>query len=237
MTMQHAHPRSERYSALRVLERLLFGTGLICVVLYASACAERSFFQSFIGRGFDRELERVLGDEVHDQRDWSIARVSRFQASQGSEVEALGRLEIPSVGISVMLLEGTDDDTLDRAVGRIEGTARLGESGNLGIAGHRDSFFRGLRHIEKGNLLSLATRDGLARYEVTEISIVQPRDVEVLDPTDEPSITLVTCYPFYFVGKAPERYVVRARQLDSLPWSREQLDRYAAKPSTLARRD
>ena len=109
------------------------------------------------------------------------------------------------------MLDGTDNLTLNRAVGRIAGTARPGEPGNLGIAGHRDGFFRGLKDLAPGGELELETLDGAQLvYTVRDIWIVQPEDVHVLDPTPEPSLTLVTCFPFYHVGSAPERYIVRA---------------------------
>ena len=117
-----------------------------------------------------------------------------------------------------MVLEGTDETQLDRAVGHIEGTARPGESGYLGIAGHRDGYFRGLRRIEPGASIKLTTLDGVAIYEVASIEVVTPTDVEVLEPTEEPTLTLVTCYPFYYVGDAPKRYVVRAKQVSYEAW-------------------
>ncbi|MBW2382992.1 MAG: class D sortase [Deltaproteobacteria bacterium] len=228
--------RARRQRALQAAERLLLGVGLACLTVYVTACAERSFFQSRQGRGFDQQLELALGEEAHDQSEWSAKRVDRFQILQSGEFDALGRLEIPRAGVSVMVLEGTADATLDRAVGHIDGTARPGEDGNIGIAGHRDSFFRGLRHLETGDVLSFATREGLAQYEVAEISIVAPQDVEVLDPTDEPALTLVTCYPFYFVGNAPKRFIVRAHRVAFDDWSRDRLDRYTARPTELAHR-
>ena len=113
------------------------------------------------------------------------------------------RLEVP-------VFDGTDDLTLNRGAGRIIGTARLGEPGNTGIAGHRDGFFRGLKDIAAGDKLDLVTLGRTERYTVTAIQITTPEDVSVLGPTDTPSLTLVTCYPFYFVGSAPQRFIVRA---------------------------
>jgi sortase A len=110
----------------------------------------------------------------------------------------------------VPVLEGTDDWTLNRAVGHIEDTATPGSSGNCGIAGHRDGFFRCLKDIANGDVLELEGRDRVDRYVVERTWIVDPEDVSVLDPTPAPSITLVTCYPFYFVGSAPQRFIVRA---------------------------
>jgi sortase A len=117
-----------------------------------------------------------------------------------------------------MLLEGTDELTLNRAVGHIEGTALPGQPGNVGIAGHRDGFFRGLEHLESGDALSVTTLEGVAHYEVAELEVVEPTAVEVLDPTAYDSLTLVTCYPFYYVGDAPQRFIVHAKQVRFNPW-------------------
>ncbi len=108
------------------------------------------------------------------------------------------------------MLPGTDDWTLNRAVGHIEGTSAPGTGGNVGIAGHRDGFFRGLQHISVGNVIEVETRGQLERFRIEQTWIVKPEDVWVIDPTDAPSITLVTCYPFYHIGSAPQRFIVRA---------------------------
>ena len=114
---------------------------------------------------------------------------------------------------------GTDKRTLDRAVGRIEGTAQPGEPGNMGIAGHRDGFFRGLRKLEVGDEIIFTTLEGVAHYEVTSLRVVKPEAVEVLDPTEQPVLTLVTCYPFYYVGDAPNRFIVAARRVRYDAWA------------------
>jgi sortase A len=216
---------------MRALERCLFASGLVCLGIYASACAERSFFQHTQSREFDRAIAAAMQTDQHDQAEWSPKRVARFEESRLLEVTTLGRLDIPAADVSVMVLDGTDDVALDRAVGRIEGTAGPDQDGNLGIAGHRDGIFRGLRNVEIGDELTLATRDGVGRYEVSELLIVEPEDVHVLDATDHRAVTLVTCYPFYFVGSAPQRYVVRADVLEFEPWTDESLARYADRTS------
>ena len=104
---------------------------------------------------------------------------------------------------------------LNRGAGWIEGTAGLGSSGNVGVAGHRDGFFRGLKDIKQGDAIEIATIDGSLTYQVSEIMIVDPKDVYVLEPTPDPAITLVTCYPFYFVGHAPKRYIVKGELVTS----------------------
>ena len=123
----------------------------------------------------------------------------------------LARIEAPSVDMSATVLEGTDDGTLSRGAGHIEETPIPGQPGNVGIAGHRDTVFRPLRHIHVGDALNVTTSDHVYRYRVARTSIVGPDDVYVLDPTREPTLTLVTCYPFEFVGHAPRRFIVQAR--------------------------
>jgi sortase A len=122
----------------------------------------------------------------------------------------LGRLEAPSVQMSAPVLEGSDDGTLSRGAGHIEDTPFPGQSGNIGIAGHRDTVFRPLRRIKVGDPLALTTADRTYRYRVSKTLIVGPDDVYVLDPTKEPTLTLVTCYPFEFIGHAPKRFIVQA---------------------------
>ena len=114
------------------------------------------------------------------------------------------------MALSATVLEGSDDGTLARAAGHIEDTAFPGQPGNIGIAGHRDTIFRPLRRLRPGDPLTLSTADRVFRYRVSGTQIVDPQDVYVLDPTDRPVVTLVTCYPFDFVGHAPRRFIVRA---------------------------
>jgi sortase A len=122
----------------------------------------------------------------------------------------VARLEGPSVQMSATVLEGTDDATLDRGAGHIEETPFPGEPGNIGIAGHRDTIFRPVRNLAIGDPLVLTTADHVYRYRITKTSIVNPEDVHVLDPADHPTLTLVTCYPFEFIGHAPRRFIVHA---------------------------
>ena len=122
----------------------------------------------------------------------------------------LGRLEAPTVKLSTVVLEGSDDGTLSRGSGHIEDTPFPGDAGNVGIAGHRDTTFRALRNIHVGDALEFKTADRLYRYRISKTLIVGPDDVYVLDPTPRPALTLVTCYPFEFVGHAPRRFIVRA---------------------------
>ena len=123
----------------------------------------------------------------------------------------IGRFEVPSLNISTPLLEGSDDATLARGSGHIEDTPFPGEAGNIGIAGHRDTVFRPLEHIKKGDEMRLVTADRVYRYTVDKTLIVDPDDVYVLDETKEPTLTLVTCYPFKYIGHAPRRFIVQGK--------------------------
>ena len=126
--------------------------------------------------------------------------------------EPIGRIEIPRLSVSMMVLEGTGTKTLRVAAGHIPGTALPGAAGNVGIAAHRDTFFRPLRHVRPKDTIVLTTSYGTFRYIVDAVEIVGPTDVRVLRRTSNPELTLVTCYPFFYVGSAPKRFVVHARQ-------------------------
>jgi sortase A len=152
------------------------------------------------------------GGPAVDQTLWSAKRIAHYRDSLELAMPApLAVLRIPRLTLEVPVLPGTDDVTLDRAVGLIPGTASPGAPGNTAIAGHRDGFFRGLKDIAVGDSLELETLAGKRQYAVEALTIVDPSDVSVLDDSTEPVLTLVTCYPFYYVGKAPQRFIVRAR--------------------------
>jgi sortase A len=128
-------------------------------------------------------------------------------------------LRIQALRLEVAVLPGTDDRTLDRAIGHIEDTAQPGTDGNSGLAGHRDGFFRGLKDIGEGELLELDTLHGRDVYRVERTWIVNPEEVSVLNPTPGRTLTLVTCYPFYYVGSAPQRFIVRAALVSHTAWT------------------
>jgi sortase A len=149
-----------------------------------------------------------------DQSLWSPERIAAWRATLGGPASApLAVLRIPKLQLEVPILPGTDDRTLDRAVGHIDDTAAPGVDGNSGIAGHRDGFFRGLKDITPGDAIELDTLDGKQIYRVERTWVVNPEDVSVLDPTPSRTLTLVTCYPFYYIGPAPRRFIVRAVQV------------------------
>ena len=146
-----------------------------------------------------------------DFRLWSAKRIEAYKQSLSSAAPLpLAVLSIRAINLEVPVLEGSDDFTLNRAVGHIDGTPKPGQNGNVGIAGHRDGFFRRLKDLQVGDVMELITQKGSARYVVDEILIVFPKDVSVLHSRSKTSLTLVTCYPFYYVGSAPQRYIVHA---------------------------
>ncbi len=163
----------------------------------------------------NRNLQRLLED-----RDHAGANALRFKpatATRGSPFIAarglIGRIEIPRLELSALVFEGDDSKTLGRAVGHIPGTPLPGQSGNVALSGHRDTFFRPLRNIRPNDIIVLTTLQGEYRYRVVSTRVVRPDNVAVLNASDSSLLTLVTCYPFYFVGSAPNRFIVRAERI------------------------
>ncbi len=146
---------------------------------------------------------------------WSPKRIEDYNTALEANGDAPHAvLNIEHLNIRVPVYNGADDFNLNRGVARIIGTGRIGETGNLGIAGHRDGFFRPLKDIQLGDRLELQTYFGTEVYEVSSIDIIDPSELHVLAPTDTPTVTLVTCYPFYHVGHAPQRFIVKAEALE-----------------------
>lgn len=199
---------------LRWIQTGTLGAGVALLVFFAGAMLDRSVARGRQLSAFEAARAATLAPasaEATDQSLWSAGRIAKYRQSlTASFGPPLAVLRIPKIGLEVAVLSGIDELTLNRAVGTIPGTAAPGEPGNVGIAGHRDGFFRGLKDIAAGDLLELETLAGKQEYLVTSIRIVDPGAVEVLAPTPRPALTLVTCYPFYFVGNAPQRYIVRA---------------------------
>jgi sortase A len=154
--------------------------------------------------------------------DWSFNHRTRSSETDVplAPDSLVGRVVIPRLGVNTLVREGTSDATLQVAAGHITGTAMPGRPGNVGIAAHRDSLFRGLRNVKTNDLIYFETQNGKRAYRVESTSIVQPADVKVLDPAGYRQLTLVTCYPFSWIGFAPERFIVKAREVsdaDTVP--------------------
>ena len=157
--------------------------------------------------------ERVR--EKIDFTVWSPKRIRAYRESLSVKTDpALAVLFIPKIHLEVPVFEGTDDVTLNRGAGRIIGTARIGEQGNIGIAAHRDGFFRGLKDVAPGDTIDLVTPNKTTDFVIDWTEVVEPEDVGVLADTGTFSLTLVTCFPFHFVGSAPQRFVVHASSKD-----------------------
>ncbi|NWF84877.1 MAG: class D sortase [Bryobacteraceae bacterium] len=162
-----------------------------------------------------REIERDLaGRQTARGEADNVGSPSGPAASPRVVTEStVGRLQVPRIGLSVIVIEGISKASLQRAVGHIPGTSLPGQAGNVGIAGHRDTFFRALRHIRQDDFITIATPLADYGYRVVSVKIVSPSDIAVLDSTRNQILTLVTCYPFYFVGSAPNRFIVRAERV------------------------
>jgi sortase A len=202
------------------LGRICLTAGLTLLLVYGSHVAKQYAFTT-AAAAWSAEFEQETATLVADPPDvslWSPARVKAFQLAFARQLEAPDAvLSIPRLKLLAPVYEGTDDATLDRGAGHIAGTALLGEDGNIGLAGHRDGFFRSLKDAAIGDTVTMKSRAVTAVYRVDGIKIVSPENVEVLAVRARPSLTLVTCYPFYFQGNAPQRYIVFA--------SLERLDR------------
>ena len=159
--------------------------------------------------GYRQALAR---DDSVDMSTWSAKRIAAYRSSAASDVTPDALLRIPRLRLNVPVFAGTSERNLNRGAGFIEGTAHSGAAGNVGIAAHRDGFFRALKDVRIGDTLRLEEPSATYIYEVVATRIVDPDDVEVLRQTPHPTITLVTCYPFYFAGSAPQRFIVTARR-------------------------
>jgi len=219
-------------SALRSCELAFITVGVALLAIYAFFRMHAWFFQAYDSWSFDQVLKDPTREEpasrlpegprnapdlatepqVESYRDWAPARALAHEKSLKRQLRGIvGRLLIPALNLNVMVLEGTDPWTLNRAVGHIESTALPGRGGNIGISAHRDGYFRNLGRIGRGDEISIVTTEKTYTYAVESTHIVNPEDVEVLSPSDQPVLTLVTCFPFYFVGDAPQRFIVKAQ--------------------------
>lgn len=148
------------------------------------------------------------GEPQREGADRPSAPATAHEPAPADAVIAV--LRIPTVGLEVPVYRGTTEQVLRRGAGLVEGTPAPGSAGNVGIAAHRDTHFRGLRDVVVGDAIELDTLNRTLVYRITDLHVVDPTDVHVLDDTGETVLTLVTCYPFHFVGSAPQRYIVRA---------------------------
>jgi sortase A len=231
MAMGRESARVSRRTAL-LAEWLFLLAGFACMGWYLYSLSETQLYQSYanykleaVSRGQQSSLIGYLrhalggadtlasleGDAKSEQKD-PLDQPQRKPRTG----DLIGRIEIPRVNVSAVLREGVDDQTLKKSAGHVPNTALPGEQGNVGVAAHRDTFFRGLRQIREGDRIRMVTPEGTHQYEVDSLKIVLPKNVEVLGPTPYKALTLVTCYPFNYIGAAPKRFIVRARQISTL---------------------
>jgi sortase A len=211
---------------LRRTEKFLFLAGVAMLVFFSAASIRRVLVSRAELKQFRARLALQTGSRPNtlsshfpiDFSLWSAQRVASYQNVLTTDLgDPLAVLRISRVRLEVPVLEGVDESALNRGVGHISGTALPGEGGTVGIAGHRDGFFRVLKDVGVGDIIELETGNGTYQYRVSQVLIVDPIDVSVLQPRGVPSLTLVTCYPFYFVGGAPKRYIVEASIVSAAP--------------------
>ncbi len=195
---------------LKAAEFILVFTGVFALGCWSG--------QVLAARAYQVIEERKLSGALHSVAAAHAAASPELSAvepkpQKWGEGRVIGRLAIPRLGLSALIVEGVGDRDLAVAAGHIPGTSLPGREGNAAIAGHRDTFFRPLRLIRNHDTIEVTTLAGEFEYRVISTEIVEPGDTQVLMPTKTETLTLVTCYPFYFVGPAPRRFIVQAERL------------------------
>jgi sortase A len=202
-------PLTRTSKTRRWIEALLLLAGLIAVGIWGWSYARRAVYQTWANLTLNRRIHNHPSATVPSPTSPPQAAAPPLQNGA-----LIGRLAIPRLDLHAVVREGAGHDTLDVALGHIPGTALPGQSGNVGVAGHRDTLFRGLRKIEKDDVIEFQTADNRYQYKVESTRIVKPDNVAVLSASTHPEMTLVTCYPFYYVGSAPDRFIVKARLIE-----------------------
>jgi sortase A len=211
---------------LRTIQIVLMIAGVALLAVFVTARIHRAVLsRAAVERFKEVEEQRLPEKAVRSFADkqfafdfslWSPKRIADYEKSLIANVSPpIGILRIVKANLEVPVLDGVDDVSLNRGVGYIPGTAYPGVNGNVGIAGHRDGFFRILKDVGKGDEIELETMERTDIYRIKDIVIVDKKDASVLRPTSLPTLTLVTCYPFYFIGDAPKRYIVVASLVSS----------------------
>jgi LPXTG-site transpeptidase (sortase) family protein len=188
---------------MRALSLILFVFGVLCIVTYGFFAVQAHVYQQELGWALEKELAL------------DRAGIPEGPSPRLSEGDLLGKLEIPRLRLHLMVMEGVAAKTLRLGGGHIPGTAYPGAPGNSGFAAHRDTFFRKLRDVRKDDLIQFTTRSHTISYRVASTAVVNPSDTGVLRPTSSETITLITCFPFYYIGPAPKRFVVHAVRISA----------------------
>jgi sortase A len=191
-------------SFLEFLRGFALSLSIGCLATYAAVCVYSALHQRWESEQFERARPSAESPATQKPR---ARREPEFVSG------SIGRISIPRLRISAMVEEGDDDGTLSAAVGHIPGTALPGHAGNVGLAGHRDTFFARLKDLQRGDEIEFETRSQVYKYRIEQMMVVDPTNTSVLRGSDEKQLTLVTCYPFHFIGPAPRRFIVQARQI------------------------
>ncbi len=210
--MKFVVPHEIVVAILRWTYRVLFAISVSMIGYCIFVLTDAWIVQTLERRDFDSMLGKTQAANTAEPRTTSTT--APLNGTPRATASPVGRIDIPRLQLSVMIMEGTDTKTLRRAVGHIPGTALPGQIGNVAISGHRDTFFRPLRAIQKNDVITLTTLLGEYRYRVVSMKVVDPQDITVLNSSGEQILTLITCYPFYFIGPAPDRFIVRAKRVE-----------------------
>ncbi|HET6931260.1 MAG TPA: class D sortase [Candidatus Acidoferrum sp.] len=215
---------SDDAMSIQRVERIVLAIGFALLIVWGAARLHRTLASRAAIARFQAEeagmfaepmslsADPILGSKV-DFSLWATNRIAAYEASLTQEKDKpLAILRIRKISLEVPVFDDTDELALNRGVGRIRGTSQIGQVGNVGIAGHRDGFFRGLKDIVPGDSIEVNFGGRTEQYVVKQIQIVNPEDIAVLSRTSTSTLTLVTCFPFYYVGSAPQRYIVTAVQ-------------------------
>jgi sortase A len=214
------HVNCSAQTPWRRAEKALLLVGIFTLAAYAAARVHTKFSSRLALHEFSSLYVTDSGkrEKLNERVDFTLWNPKRVQAYQESLLAKpdipIAVLRIPKIHLEVPVFNGTDALTLNRGAGRIIGTAEIGQRGNIAIAAHRDGFFRMLKDIAPGDLLWLDTPGKTIHYVIGRTEVVQPEDVSVLRDTGTTSLTLVTCFPFYFIGSAPQRFIVHASSTD-----------------------
>jgi sortase A len=218
-----------RSALMGFAQRFFLGVGFVTLAYAGGMVAYAELYQRYQSWKFEHQIgtlqfTKATADEQLRMQARREAQARQHAASsQGATIkravaesvdlnegDVIGKLEIPQIGISVMVLQGVKEETLRVGAGHVPGTPLPGADGNSAIAGHRDTFFRKLKRIRAGDRIQFLTVRGTAQYVVDSTEIVEPADTQVMESRGRPELTLISCYPFYFVGSAPHRFIVHA---------------------------
>ena len=199
-----SHVPGRRARIALVIERVAGIVGVVCLAWVGAVWTQARWYQA----SARAQIDQILRAHGEHGPAWPAVEDTR-----GDRDPLLGQLDVPRIGLSVVVLEGDDERTLRLAVGHLPDTPRPWEVGNTALAGHRDSFFRPLERLRIGDAIDMLTRHGSFHYRVRSLTVVDPDAVWVLAPSERVHLTLITCYPFHYVGSAPQRFVVHAERM------------------------